>query len=462
LRNNGVNCPLYIFQSNGGVAEPDIVMRNPALTLLSGPAGAVIGATQICGQAGYKNLITMDIGGTSLDVCLVQNSKADLSTSREIDKFPISTPMLDVHTVGAGGGSIIRTDEVGRIKVGPESMGAHPGPACYGFGGDQPTLTDVNLLMGLLDPSSFANGEVQLDEKRSEEVIREKISKPLGIDLYSAIVGIYRVVTNQIAEEIRTITMEQGRDPRDYALVAFGGGGPLHAAGVARELGIGKVIIPKYPGLFSARGIATADFSHDYVRSIVQPLEEIKEKNIASIFSEMITHANLDLEKEGIESNRRDISCSLDMRYIGQTTEVNVPLGKYDEDWKAKFDQAPGQFHKIHEQLYTYSVPNEPIELVNIRVFAIGLLEKPSTRSIESTSSIASSKNSRLVLLPGEKTQIQVSVFKRENLKIGSKLFGPAIVEESSSSTLLLDEMEIIIDAYENMIINLAPSSISL
>ena len=315
-------------------------------------------------------------------------------------------------------GSIIRIDEVGRIKVGPESMGAHPGPACYGFGGDQPTLTDVNLLMGLLDPSSFANGEVQLDEKRSEEVIREKISKPLGIDLYSAIVGIYRVVTNQIAEEISTITMEQGRDPRDYALVAFGGGGPLHAAGVARELGIGKVIIPKYPGLFSARGIATADFSHDYVRSIVQPLEEIKEKNIASIFSEMITHANLDLEKEGIESNRRDIS--------------------------------------------TYSVPNEPIELVNIRVFSIGLLEKPSTRSIESTSSIASSKNSRLVLLPGEKTQIQVPVFKRENLKIGSKLFGPAIVEESSSSTLLLDEMEIIIDAYENMVISLAPSGISL
>ena len=177
------NSPLYIFQSNGGVAEPDIVMRNPALTLLSGPAGAVMGATQICGQAGYKNLITMDIGGTSLDVCLVQNSKADLSTSREIDKFPISTPMLDVHTVGAGGGSIIRIDEVGRIKVGPESMGAHPGPACYGFGGNQPTLTDVNLLMGLLDPSSFANGEVQLDEKRSEEVIREKISKPLGIDL---------------------------------------------------------------------------------------------------------------------------------------------------------------------------------------------------------------------------------------------------------------------------------------
>jgi N-methylhydantoinase A len=176
----------------------------------------------------------------------------------------------------------------------------------------------------------------------------------------------------------------------------------------------------------------------------------------------MITQGNLDLTKEGIESNRRDISCSLDMRYIGQTTEVNVPLGKYDEDWKVKFDQAPSQFHEIHEQLYTYSVPNEPIELVNIRVLAIGLLEKPSTRSIESTSSIASSKNSRLVLLPGEKTQIQVPVFKREKLEISSKLFGPAIVEEPSSSTLLLDEMEIIIDAYENMIINLAPSNISL
>ena len=176
----------------------------------------------------------------------------------------------------------------------------------------------------------------------------------------------------------------------------------------------------------------------------------------------MITQGNLDLTKEGIESNRRDISCSLDMRYVGQTTEVNVPLGKYDVDWKAKFDQAPSQFHKIHEQLYTYSVPNEPIELVNIRVFANGPLEKPSTRSIESISSIASSKYSRLVLLPGEKSQIQVPVFTRENLKIGSKLSGPAIVEEASSSTLLLDEMEITIDAYENMVISLGPSSLSL
>lgn len=267
LADRGITCPLYISQSNGGMAQPDIVMRNPALTLLSGPAGAVVGAAQLCGQAGYRDLITMDIGGTSLDVCLIRGSVAEATTTREIDMFPVGIPMLDVHTIGAGGGSIVRVDDVGRVKVGPDSMGARPGPACYGLGGDQATLTDINLLMGLLDPTTFANGEVPLDQVRAEAAVAEQVAGPLGVDPATAAVGVYQVATNQIAEAVRTVTVERGSDPRDYALVAFGGGGPLHAAAVARELGLGQIIVPRHP-----RVVLSARHRHRGFQSRLHPV----------------------------------------------------------------------------------------------------------------------------------------------------------------------------------------------
>ena len=198
LADRGIACPLYVFQSSGGVATPDIVMRNPALTMLSGPAGAVVGAAQLCGQAGYHDLITMDIGGTSLDTCLVRGSVAEATTTREIDMYPLAVPMLDVHTIGAGGGSVVRVDDVGRVKVGPQSMGARPGPACYGLGGDRATLTDVNLLMGLIDADGFAGGEVSLDRARAEAVVEREVARPLGVDVGDAAVGVYRIATAQI------------------------------------------------------------------------------------------------------------------------------------------------------------------------------------------------------------------------------------------------------------------------
>ena len=462
LSKRGISCPLYIFQSNGGVAQPDIVMRNPALTLLSGPAGAVVGAAQLCGQAGYHDLITMDIGGTSLDVCLIRNSVAEATTTREIDMFPVGIPMLDVHTIGAGGGSIVRVDDVGRVKVGPDSMGARPGPACYGLGGEQATLTDINLLMGLLDPVTFANGEVPLDSTCAEAVVTEQVAGPLGVDLAAAIIGVYQVATNQIAEAIRTVTVERGSDPRDYTLVAFGGGGPLHAAAVARELGLGQIIVPRHPGLFSARGIATADFSHDYIQSVVRPISDVPASYIKTTVAALAQQAAADLDSEGVAGSHRDMSPALDLRYLGQTTEITVPLTGPVETLIDDFREVIDQFHQFHERLYTYSVPDEPVELVNVRLRAVGTVDKPPLPPADSAGKTKAPIGERQVLLPDSDGAQPVLVYRRDQLAAGVVLVGPALIEEPSSTTLVLANMNITIDPYENMIITLPPSGANL
>ena len=458
LADEGIACPLYVFQSSGGVARPDIVMRNPALTMLSGPAGAVVGAAQLCGQAGYRDLITMDIGGTSLDVCLIRGLVAEATTTREIDLFPVAVPMLDVHTVGAGGGSIVRVDDVGRVKVGPDSMGARPGPACYGLGGDRATLTDINLLMGLVDPASFANGEVQLDRARAEAIVEREVAGPLAVGLDAAAVGVYRVATNQIAEAIRTVTIERGSDPRDYALVAFGGGGPLHAAAVARELGIGRIVVPQHPGLFSARGIATADFSHDYVQSVVRPIAAIPADDAVSLVKSLERRAAVDLDAEGIAEGNRELSPAFDLRYIGQTTEITVPLPGALEALADGFAVIEERFHDRHERLYSYKVPGEPIELVNVRLRAVGRVDKPPLPPTRSPGASPEPIGYRPVLLPGETGARPVCVYRRDRLTPGASWVGPAIIEEPSSTTLILEHMQFSVDQYDNLVITLSPA----
>ena len=451
----GISCPLYIFQSNGGVSQPDIIMRNPALTLLSGPAGAVVGAAQLCGQAGYNDLITMDIGGTSLDVCLINDSTAEATTTREIDMFPVGIPMLDVHTIGAGGGSIVRIDDVGRVKVGPDSMGANPGPSCYGLGGDETTLTDVNFLLGLLDGQTFANGEVPLDIELAKSAIKKNIADPLGVEIHTAAAGVYRVATNQIAEAIRTVTVERGSDPRDYSLVAFGGGGPLHASAVALELGLSQIIVPRHPGLFSARGIATADFSHDYIQSIVRSISEVAYIEIDSSITDLKRQALEDLTAEGVPINRQKMEPALDLRYIGQTTEITVPIKSTSNIKEREVFDVISQFHQLHERLYSYSVVDEPVELVNIRLRAIGTVPKPPIVEIKGSGERPSPVNERAVFMPNGEDSRLVPVFYRDHLKPGVEINGPALIEELSSTTLVLDKMKVTVDAYENMIITL-------
>lgn len=456
MRDAGIDCPLFIFQSNGGVARPELVIRNPVTTLLSGPAGAVVGAANLSATSGYPRLITMDMGGTSLDVCLLREGVAEATTAREIDHYPIVTPMLDVHTVGAGGGSIVRLDEVGRIKVGPDSAAADPGPACYGLGGTQVTLTDVNVVLGYIDPDNFAGGEVKLYPEKARAVIEERIARPLAVDVVKAAAGIFKVAASQMAEAIRFVSVQRGVDPRDFDLCVFGGGGPIHGFSIADELGMRRIVVPSNPGLFSASGIAVADFTHDYSVSILKPAAGIDLRALNEAYEQLRTRAEADLTTEGVPLERRRYQRSADIRYVGQTTEINVRVAS--DDPRKPFDLAAylDEFHRKHESIYTYSVPDEPVEIVNIRVRAFGLVDKPKLRaSTERSGRMPKAAATRPVWFAGSNAMVSANVYLREELSAGARIEGPAVIQELSSATIVPPEASAAVDAQENILLTL-------
>jgi len=453
LGTEGVDSPLYIFQSNGGVAKPEIVVRRPTTLFLSGPAGAVVGAARLAEESDYKDLITIDMGGTSLDVCMLRGGATETTGSREIGHFPIVTPMLDVHTVGAGGGSIVRLDEVGRLSVGPDSASSDPGPACYGRGGTALTLTDVNVVLGYLDPDSFAGGTVALYPDKALAALETAVSKPLGIDPVEAAAGVWKVAANQMAEAIRYITVQRGVDPRGFDLVAFGGGGPIHAYGIARELGLRRIIVPNDPGLFSAGGIALADFTHDYTASLIQPADGVSRGQLESCLAGLIEQATRDLNMEGVPPESRVMLPSLDLRYMGQSTEINVQLS---DGAASQLDLAAyvAEFHRRHEALYTYSVPGEPVEVVNVRLRAIGRVPKPP-RPSAAKGATGEPSGSRPAWFPNNGV-VATPVWQRADLAIGTRLAGPAIIQELSSSTIVPPEASIEVDGFGNLVVTLS------
>ena len=453
LAQAGIDSPLYIFQSNGGVAKPQLVMRRPSTLFLSGPAGAVIGAAQLAFESGYKDLITVDMGGTSLDVCVLRNGVAETTASREIDHFPIVSPMLDVHTIGAGGGSLCRLDEVGRLRVGPQSASSDPGPACYGRGGTGLTLTDVNLVLGYLDPADFAGGSVKLYPEKAAAALDEAVARPLKIDPIEAAAGVWRVAANQMAEAIRYVTVQRGVDPRGFDLVAFGGGGPLHAYGVADDLGLRRFIVPIDPGLFSARGIALADFTHDYLVSLVQPIERVDTAQLASSLATLQERANADLASEGVKPEARSLLPSLDLRYLGQSTEINVQLPADQPGKTIDLPAFVAQFHKRHEELYTYSVPNEPVELVNLRLRAIGRVGKPPRAAVSQKGKSKPVGVRRAWFSQGI---VETPVWRRADLAAGAQIEGPAIVQEMSSATIVPPHGALKVDAIGNLLVTLS------
>lgn len=453
LKDASIGSPLYIFQSNGGVAQPAIVRQRPSTMFLSGPAGAVVGAAQLAIESDYKNLVTIDMGGTSLDVCVLRNGVAEATSSREIDHFPIVSPMLDVHTIGAGGGSLCRIDEVGRLRVGPQSASSDPGPACYGRGGTGLTLTDVNLVLGYLDPKDFAGGSVQLYPDKAATALQEAVATPLNIDPVEAAAGVWRVAANQMAEAIRYVTVQRGVDPRAFDLVAFGGGGPLHAYGIAEDLGLSRIIVPIDPGLFSARGIALADFTHDYLASLVQPIERVNIAQLSSALDALKKRAEADLESEGVAPSARKLTPSLDLRYLGQSTEINVQLPEGSDVASLDLAAFMAKFHKRHEELYTYSVPKEPVELVNLRLRAIGHVPKPP-RAALSTKGKGKPTGSRKAWF-AQGGMIETPVWHRDDLAAGMSLEGPAIVQEMSSATIVPPGATLKVDAIGNLLITL-------
>jgi N-methylhydantoinase A len=455
LREMGVATPkLYIMQSNGGVSTFEGSANKPVATVLSGPAGGVIASMGTCERVGINNIITFDMGGTSCDVALIHRGNPVITTQGKISQRPISLPMLDIHTVSAGGGTIARIDAVGGLQVGPDSAGADPGPVSYDRGGEEITVTDANLVTGVLDPDQFLGGRMKLNKQKAERLLEQEIAKPLGLNLLEAADGILKIINVKMEEAIKAVSSQRGYDIRDFTLVAFGGGGPMHAGRMALDLGILSVLVPVTPGVHSALGLLMSDVKHDYVRSKLAGLDELDLNEMNHMFGRMIEQAKTDLRREGFEEREIRIEPFLDLRYAGQGYELTVPCPVpplKPEDLKLM----RGRFDTQHEQNSGHKAETEPVELVSLRLVSLGLVPqaKLSPGRVTGRQIEAARSGERKVFFGIEHGTLETQIYNRDLLEPNHKITGPAIIEQLDTTTVIHPEQEAVVDEYRNIVI---------
>lgn len=451
LKEAGFKGVLLIMQSNGGVVSPEIAIEKAAVTLLSGPAGGPVAGIAYTGIQGYKDCITVDMGGTSFDAALIKNRNPLVTTEGEINRLRLALPMLNIVTIGAGGGSIGWIDESGLLKMGPQSAGAKPGPACYDLGGELPTCTDADLLLGYLDKDYFAGGKLLLNEEKAIKAIKTHIADKMKMDVVEAAAGMYNVINVNMASGVREVSVKRGEDPRDFPLVVAGGAGPNHACMIALELEIPVVIIPKESSIFCAAGMLMSDLQHDFVRTLATPLEKIDLKTLRRLFQEMEKEGMDLLKSEHIPRDRIQFTYSMDMRYIKQYHEVNVSVTR-EEVRQGKIESIAEKFHPEHNRLYGYSLEGSgtPIEAINLRLTCVGLTEKPKFRKMKYAGPDLSFafKGKRKVYLPTKKRFQLVPVFDGDKLRYGNKIDGPSIIEQVNTTTFVSPEFSVVCDAY--------------
>lgn len=446
----------YITQSNGGIISIQESVSSPVKTALSGPAAGVVAAAHVAELTGYKDLITFDMGGTSADFSLIENGKPKISMDREIEGFPARIPMLDIHTYGAGGGSIAWLDAGGALKVGPQSAGAVPGPAAYGRGGTLPTVTDANVVLGRLNPNGILDGKMDLDVEASKRAIEEHICKKTDLSLIEAASGILSVVNANMTRGVRLISVEKGYSPNEFSLVSFGGGGGLHCGSLAKELNISTLIVPPSPGTFSSMGLLVTDIKSDYVRTeLIEPSEQNLSK-IQEHFKSMEEEGTELLESEKIDEEKRLFQRTVDVRFKGQNYELSVPVELKDLE-KENIDKVIKKFHEIHEKTYGYSDKLAPVEFVNFRLTACGEIPKVNFQKETNTNEkVISSTIKRNVYFAevDEPNYFETDIFQRTELTVGDKIIGPAIVEQLDTTILILPDQTASVDPYQNLIIN--------
>lgn len=446
LKSAGIS-RLYIMQSNGGVVDAALAREQSARTVLSGPAGGVLAGVCLARLTGYKNLITADMGGTSMDIALIRKGEPRFTTEGSIEGYPLRLPMLDVHTVGAGGGSIAWMDHGGALRVGPQSAGAFPGPACYNCGGQDPTVTDANLVLGRLNPEDFA-GATTLRPELAQRAIIDKVGRPLGLGPQEAAEGIIRVVNATMVRAIRVVSVQKGHDPRDFTLMAFGGAGPLHAVELAKELGIPRVLIPAYPGVTSAWGMLSADVRHDYVLAFRAELVPHVISEINGRFAHLESRARSDLIGEGFAEDEILFARLADLRYKGQSYELSVPLP--DALGEKEVEVISQQFHRLHRQRYGYCRENGPLEVVALRLAAAGKLPKTKPRRAARKKEPVPS-GVRTVYLSGE--LFETPVYQRREIAAGWEVQGPAVISQADSTALLWPGDSARCDRWGNIVI---------
>jgi N-methylhydantoinase A len=439
----GLGTPLRLMGSNAGLMSASAARERPVYTLLSGPAAGVRGATYVAGLAGYDDLLTLDMGGTSCDVSLVRGGDPTVSTAVEVGDYPVGVPMVDVHTVGAGGGSVAHVDEGGALRVGPRSAGAHPGPVCYGRGGTEPTVTDANLVAGRIDPEAFL-GDVGGATEAAHEVV-ESLAEEIGRTPQGAAAGVLDVANANMARALRVVSVERGHDPREFTLVAFGGAGPLHASALAAEVGVPRVLVPRGAGVLSALGLLVSDLTYDESVSRVRPLSTVDADGVAETFADLEASGRDRLGDTEVATVR--IERSLDLRYRGQSFDLSVPVDGERPDLVTVRDR----FHTAHERRYGSASPDEPLELVTVRVRVRGVVDPPTLDAPDRDGTLADAvRETRSVWFDGEH---ETPVYERSALPTGVEFDGPAVVEGSESTLVVHPGDTVTVDTDANLVV---------
>lgn len=473
VRGLGFKAPLCVMQSDGGIATKDVVSRRPVSMIESGPAAGVVASAFYGSILGLDKILSFDMGGTTAKAGAVMGAAPEIVSEYEVagevhsgrivkgSGYPVRYPFIDLAECSAGGGTIAWVDEGNALRVGPVSAGATPGPACYGKGGGQPTVTDANVVLGRLNPNYILGGEMKIYSKLSEKSILNEICSKIPLGLTEAASGIIKITNSAMSKILRIVSVERGYDPRDFVLMCFGGAGPMHGCALAEELNIKKIIVPRNPGLFSAYGLLVTDFKTTLVKAVMKLMDEINVKNIESIFQRLEIKGAKLMEKQNISKNDMYFLREMDLRYFGQSYELTVPVSKpFTNDI---INQTLESFHKKHMKIYGYAVKEEPVELVNVRITVIGFIEKPKLiekpLSNEKPSSYAHI-GKRKVFFEQLGDYIETSIYERERLKPGNLIEGPAVIEQYDATTVVYPDWITAVDKFENLIISMKKEAV--
>ncbi|MCD6732439.1 MAG: hydantoinase/oxoprolinase family protein [Burkholderiaceae bacterium] len=451
LKALGLRPAVMLVQSNAGAISVEEVAERPVALLLSGPAAGVGALRYYQAAIGSNNLISMEIGGTSCDVVLVDRGNVGLTDQLQIGGYRVMTPSVEVNTIGAGGGTIARVDMAGMLEVGPEGAGARPGPACFGFGGEEPTITDAQVVLGRLKAGAYANGTINIDLERARAAIDQRIAKPLGISCEEAASGIIRLMEQKLLGAVQQLSVERGYDPSRFTLVAAGGAGPMHGASVARQLGCSQAYVPRVSGAFCALGMLHVNARHDLVRTLLQPLHEATDESLGEIFHELSETAVRTLRREGFADKEIVLERALNLNYAGQQADIQVPLG----DGPLDREQVRQRFEALHQQFFGHIQPDGLPSITKVRLAGIGLLPPLPNESYPLSDAGATPLEHRRVWIDADHAWLPTPVYGGKDLKPGMQIAGPAIIDEGTTTILIGAQDRVSVDRANNYLVTI-------
>ena len=448
LRSLGVTAPPLIMRSRGGIVSAALAARQPVTLFLSGPAGGVIGASFAAGRSGVRDFVSLDMGGTSNDVGVVREGAPLLAAEGSIGPYPVRTPMVDVNTIGAGGGSIAWIDASGGLRVGPRSAGAEPGPACYGRGGDEATVTDASVVLGYLNPARFAGGTMALDVDAAERAVAA-IGRRIGLGTVAAAAGIHRVVNARMADQIRLVTIKRGYDPRRFSLVVLGGAGPVHGAALADEIGMAEVLVPEAPGVLAAFGLLAAAIEHHHARTLQAHTHVADLTDVNRCLAELDALGRARMDEEGVPAREVRVVYAADMRYVGQAYELEVPIGA--PLTRERVPEIVAAFHSTHARVYGYARTQQLVEFVNFRAVHTYPLARPAARpAARASGTLADAHTGERRAYFGD-GYLPTALYERARLPLGARLAGPVIVEQDDTTTVIPPGVTALVDEAGNL-----------